>query len=185
MPNRSSKPPSSWPDRLIGGTRLLLPGRPLRLALLGGAVLVGTLAGLRLGNSAIADINPIHYRGAVVHPRERGAAVPEHRVRPAEPRYAALYGWDEGRAALAAERDGFDEPVATPPPAVAPPRRRSAAARSWDQPAEPRRFRASIQADEVRVHRYDYQSRDVYLPRDRGRDERGDEADDKPVARDR
>jgi hypothetical protein len=154
---------------------------PVRLAVFGVALSVGVFAGIQLGNSAIADINPVHYRGAVLHPRERGAAVPEQRVRPAEPRYAALYGWDEGRAALAAERDGFGELEASPPPIAAAPRRRAAAAQAWNQPAEPHRFRASVSDNEVRVHRYDYQSRDTYLPPSAGAEDR---SEDKPEVRD-
>jgi hypothetical protein len=159
-----------------------MPASPVRLAVLGAAVTVGVYAGIQLGNSAIADINPIHYRGAVLHPRERGAAVPDQPVRPAAPTYAALYGWDEGRAALAAERDRYDAPVAAAPPPIAAPPRRRAVAQSWDAPPEPRRFRASVRDNEVRVHRGDYQSRDVYLPRNDGA--AGDRSEDKPEALD-
>jgi hypothetical protein len=178
MPNRSSQRRQSLPDRR-DRWRHWLPASPVRLAVLAAAVSVGVFAGIQLGNSAIADINPVHYRGAVLHPRERGAAVPDQPVRPAAPTYAALYGWDEGRAALAAERDNYDEPVsAAPPPIAAPPRRRRAAAQTWDAPSEPGRFRASVRDNEVRVHRgADYQSRDVYLPRGGGGADRGE---DKP-----
>lgn len=181
MPNRSSQRRPSLPDRR-GRIRARLPqADPVRLAVLGAAILVGAFAGVQLGNGAIADINPVHYRGAVLHPRERGAAVPEDRVRPAEPRYATLYGWNEGGAALAAERDALHAADPEPQPIAAPRRRRSATAQGWAAPVEPRRFRASVRDDEVRVHRYDYQSRDVYLPRGGdGRDE--DAGEGKPAA---
>ena len=108
MPNRSSQRQESLPERSPRVWTRWLASNANRLPIVGVALAVGVFAGIQLGNSAIADINPVHYRGAVLHPRERGAAVSEHRVRPAEPRYASLYGWDEGRAALAAERDGVD-----------------------------------------------------------------------------
>jgi len=181
MPNRSSQRRPSLPDRR-NPWRRWLPASPVRLVLPPAAVAVGVFAGIQLGNSAISDINPIHYRGAVLHPRERGAAVPDQRVRPAPPTYAALYGWDEGRAALAAERDGYDEPQAVAPPRIAaPPRRPSDAAQGWDAPAEPRRFRASVRDNEVRVHRSDYQARDVYLTR---AEDGADRSEGKPDALD-
>ena len=178
MPNRSSQRPKSLPERPARWMHGL-PVHPARLAILAFGLSVGVFAGIQLGNSAIADINPVHYRGAVLHPRDRGAAVPENRVRSAEPRYAALYGWDEGRAALAAERDAHEELVEPAPVVRAEPPRRRAAVQAFRDPAEPRRFRASISDNEVRVHRYDYQSRDVYLPRRGERDEGGR---DKPDA---
>ncbi len=182
MPNRSSQRPKSLPERPARPWRRWLPASPARLAVVGLSLSVAIFAGLKLGNSAIADINPVHYRGAVLHPRDRGAAVPENRVRPAEPRYAALYGWDEGRAAIEAERQAAERQVAPAPVFAPPPRRRAVAAQTLDQPAGAGRFRASISDDQVRVHRYDYQSRDVYLPR-RGEEDRGS-AGDKPEAED-
>ncbi len=147
--------------------------RPVRwraLATLAVAVVVAVFAGIQLGNSAISDINPIHYRGAVVHPRDRGAAVPEHQARARPPAYAALYGWDEGRAAMAAEREreAIELP---PPPPVAAPRRQQIAAQVWAEEGPARDVPVTIhrgsknEADRNTYRDRDYRSRDVYLPR--------------------
>lgn len=73
------------------------------LPALGASVLLAVAGGIQLGESTIAMINPVHFQGPAVHPRDRGAAVDEHAVRPSEPSFASLYGWDEGQAARAAD----------------------------------------------------------------------------------
>ena len=157
MPSRFSKRPASLLKRVANGAfwRRLRPARPLALAALAAAFVVAVVAGIQLGNSAIADINPVHYRGAIVHPRDRGAAVPEHQARPRQPTYAALYGWDEGRAAMAADR----EQEAFLPPPVAAPRRHDAAMQAWIEPDAPRDYRVTIHRGKDGVDQYSVQGR--------------------------
>jgi hypothetical protein len=95
MPKSFWKRPRSSPES----------GRVRPLTLLSGAMALALaiFLGFQMGNSAIADINPVHFQGAPVHPRARGAAISENRIRPQETQYAALYGWDEGRLARAEE----------------------------------------------------------------------------------
>jgi hypothetical protein len=45
------------------------------LGMMAGLVLTGTLSGVYLGNSAVNEINPAHFRGPAIHPRDRGVAV--------------------------------------------------------------------------------------------------------------
>jgi hypothetical protein len=69
-----------------------------------GAVIVGAAAiGAHMGESAIAQINPLYYQGAAVHPRDRGAAVDDV-MRPSQAeRFADHYGWAEGQTARLAD----------------------------------------------------------------------------------
>ena len=157
MLSRFWKRLASWPDR---------PAHPFALAALVTALVVAVIGGVRLGNSAIADINPVHYRGAIVHPRDRGAAVAEHQARARQPTYAALYGWDEGRAAQEAERARVEQEF-TPPP----PRRHDAAIQAWSEPAAPRAFRVAIHRGKDGVDRYHYQ-RQVDRDRESGQADR-------------
>lgn len=156
----------------------------LNPAALGGAVIGAVALGIHLGESAIGLIDPVHFQGPAVHPRDRGAAVDPNRIRPSEPRYAELYGWDEGRAARLADCGGCEaiaardayaysaevpyfggpsepprpraEPPAPPEPAVPPPEREARIARYAYYPVELR--------DEVVVP--DYAADDVYLDGD-------------------
>lgn len=79
---------------------------PFSLPVVGAAAVAAVAVGLHLGNSAVAEINPLYFRGPAVHPRDRGAAIDETALqaqlarRP--PRYDQLYGWDEGQAARGA-----------------------------------------------------------------------------------
>ena len=61
--------------------------------------------GIHLGESAIAEIDPVHFRGPAVHPAQRGAAIDPNDIadEPQQPRFASLYGWEEGNAARAAD----------------------------------------------------------------------------------
>jgi hypothetical protein len=64
------------------------------------ALLVAAIIGVLLGRSAIAEINPVHYR-----PVEPVRAVPP--PPPAVPdTFAQAYGWPEGQAALASDCGG-------------------------------------------------------------------------------
>lgn len=63
--------------------------------------------GVHLGDSAIDQINPIHFQGAAVHPRDRGAAVAE-RLAPRTPAFAEHYGWEEGSEARSSDCNGCE-----------------------------------------------------------------------------
>ena len=65
-------------------------------------MLVAAVLGVQLGQSAIAEINPIHFQGAA-----SAAARDRSRCRrPPPDAFAAAYGWDEGQAARAADCGG-------------------------------------------------------------------------------
>lgn len=67
-----------------------------------GASLLGAVAfGIHLGETTVGLIDPIHFQGPAVHPRDRGA-IYQPRPQPVVT-YADLYGWDEGQTALTAE----------------------------------------------------------------------------------
>jgi hypothetical protein len=74
---------------------------PFTLPALGGSVLVAVALGIHLGQSSIGLINPIYFQGPAVHPRDRGAAIAETRVRPRVVAATQLYGWADGVAARA------------------------------------------------------------------------------------
>jgi hypothetical protein len=69
---------------------------PLALAFPAG-LLIAAMLGVQLGQSAIAEINPIHFQGASSPPQgiDPAAAVPT------EPSFAQAYGWEDGQAARA------------------------------------------------------------------------------------
>lgn len=69
-----------------------------------GAVLLAAAAfGVHIGQSAIDHINPLYFQGPAVHPRDRGTVVTEASLEAQGPRFADLYGWDEGDAARTAD----------------------------------------------------------------------------------
>lgn len=154
MPKRSLRQRKSSPEAYSA--------RHVAVTALAALAMLGAVAGgIRLGNSAIGDINPVHFRGAPVHPRDRGAAVPEPLPRPRAPAYASLYGWDEGRAAReaacvncgpdrAVDLRGFDAGGVESAP--------RAPVRSAPEPV-----RVTIHHGKDGVERYSYQLRDVYL----------------------
>ena len=82
--------------------RLML--NPFTLPALGGALLGAVVLGIHLGESAVGLIDPIHFQGPAVHPRDRGAAIDETALSaPQRTPYHELYGWEEGRLARAAD----------------------------------------------------------------------------------
>jgi hypothetical protein len=92
-----------------GGVRLAMARFPVmlrrRASLILGvsiAFLVASLLGVALGRSAIAEINPVHFRGAAERPHaidpNAGARVPDA--------YASAYGFGDGHAARAADCGG-------------------------------------------------------------------------------
>lgn len=101
------------PVRNLGRRRLVtrLMASPLTLPALGVAGFLAVVAGIQLGNSAVGAIDPVYFRGAAVHPRDRGAALDERELEAARlarraTAYNELYGWDEGRAARLADCQG-------------------------------------------------------------------------------
>gem|GEM_PF-2145163 len=88
--------------RRAGGAR---PWRGPRLSFvlaLSAALLFAAILGVQLGQSAISEINPIHFRGVEARPRGIDPAA----ARPAPDALASAYGWGEGNAARAAECAG-------------------------------------------------------------------------------
>lgn len=79
----------------------------INLAAFGAVTIVAGAFGAHLGQSAIAGINPIHFQGAAVHPRDRGAAVPEMLEAQAAS-FSDGYGWEQGRAARAEDCGNCD-----------------------------------------------------------------------------
>ncbi|HEX8653923.1 MAG TPA: hypothetical protein VF693_01705 [Allosphingosinicella sp.] len=75
----------------------------LKLPAFAALILGGVAGGVALGESAIDQINPLYFQGVPVHPRDRGAALDPNMLQAQSPRFADLYGWDEGQAARAAE----------------------------------------------------------------------------------
>lgn len=62
-------------------------------------MLLAVAGGIQLGESTIGMINPVHFQGPAIHPRDRGAAIDESQFRPSERSFASFYGWDEGESA--------------------------------------------------------------------------------------
>lgn len=86
---------------------------PIGLSILGGSLLAAVAAGIHLGESAVAMINPIYFQGPALHPRDRGAAIDERTLQGARPAPARPYGWGEGHAARAIAADCDDcDPLA-------------------------------------------------------------------------
>jgi hypothetical protein len=75
---------------------------PFTLASLGASLLVGVATGIHLGESAVGMIDPVHFRGPALHPRDRGAAIDEQARLVPQPVPPQPYGWEEGYAARAA-----------------------------------------------------------------------------------
>ena len=76
---------------------------PYTLPMLGASLLAAVTLGVHLGESSVGLIDPVHFQGPAIHPRDRGAAIDESRLPPRGPAYAELYGWEKGAAARAAD----------------------------------------------------------------------------------
>lgn len=76
---------------------------PVSFTALGIGGVAAVMLGITLGNSAISQINPIHFQGAAVHPRDRGAALDPNAPSVIPNRYEQLYGFNEGAQARAAD----------------------------------------------------------------------------------
>lgn len=99
-----------------------VPRRMIRIGSVTGFGIAGLLAvtfGVSLGNSAISQINPHYFRGAAVHPRDRGAALDPNAPTVIPNRYEQLYGFAQGQQARAADCPGCTfAPAATPTEAI-------------------------------------------------------------------
>jgi hypothetical protein len=159
----------------------------LNLPALAGSLLTAVVLGIHLGESSVGLINPIHFQGAALHPRDRGAAIdPSSLPTPSGQAYSDHYVWGEGRTALLADcgdcealaardRDAYSavvpyfggrsEPraaVAEPPPAAA---QEAVVTPSPDyaaRAAQVARY-ASYPVGEQRTYVPDYAANDVYL----------------------
>ena len=132
------------------------------LPVMGVLTVVAGAVGLQLGESAIAQIDPIHFQGAAPVPRD----VSRDPLPQLGPTYAQAYNWEQSELALASECGDCDarnartavastwEPVYEPvyAEAAAPPRRLVAASLPRDVPDQ---VRFEEDAAEVRqVSRY-------------------------------
>lgn len=79
---------------------------PSALVALGAGSIVAVMLGISLGNGAIASINPVYFRGAAVHPRDRGAALDPGAPTVIPNRYEHLYGFAQGQQARAIDCAG-------------------------------------------------------------------------------
>lgn len=105
-----------------GRFRRMLANRALWPALAGIALAVGL--GVQIGESAIAGINPIHFRGEAPPPRPFSAS-----QSPPQDDYSQAYGWAEGNAARSADSSGTDFSSDYAPPVPAQP----ASAPAWPE----------------------------------------------------
>lgn len=78
------------------------------LPVMGVLTVVSGAVGLQLGESAIAQIDPIHFQGPAPTPRD----VSQDPLPPVGPTYASAYGWAQSEAALAAECGDCGTPAA-------------------------------------------------------------------------
>ena len=124
------------------------------LPVMGVLTVVAGAVGLQLGESAIAQIDPIHFQGPAPTPRD----VSRDPLPPLGPDYASAYGWQQSEMALAAE-------CADCPARNA----RTAVASTWEPvyeaaPPPPRYVEASVPRyvpDDVRLEREVDEWRDV------------------------
>lgn len=125
----------------------------ITLPALGASLLVAVAGGIQLGESTIGLINPVYFQGPAIHPRDRGAAIDESQLRPAaEPGFASLYGWDEGRSARL-EDCGDCEAIAARDAFAYEPEVRvhRATIDEWDQPAAEESYQGRGGPDEIQI----------------------------------
>ena len=134
----------------------------LTLPALGASILVAVAGGVQLGESTVGMINPIHFQGPAVHPRDRGAAIEEAQIRPAQASFGSLYGWDQGRSAMLqdcgdcealAARDAYAE---FHEPEV---RVHRATIEEWEQPAASDEHQGMGGPDEIEIRDLDAELR--------------------------
>lgn len=94
----------------------MLSQRALWPAMAGLALAVGL--GVQMGESVIGSINPIHFQGPALSPRDRGAAIDPNAIQPpAQSAFAQAYGWAQGDAARRLD-SGFADFPTSPQPAI-------------------------------------------------------------------
>jgi hypothetical protein len=76
-----------------------------------GGIALAVGIGVQLGDSAIRDINPIHFQGPAARP---AGIAPVADAPPPSP-YQQAYGWDQGNAARLADGGNVDYPYAPTP----------------------------------------------------------------------
>jgi hypothetical protein len=81
---------------------------PMTLPALGLVAMAGAAFGVYLGEDSVAQINPVHFQGPAIHPRDRGAVVSEWEPQAPRTAFAGLYGWEDGRSARTVDCDGCD-----------------------------------------------------------------------------
>ncbi len=174
MPRKCSRRPARCPD---GDTSGVNPGHPelfdeargtaagdprfrtiMRLAnsnllpVMGVLTIVAGAVGLQLGESAIAQIDPIHFQGPAPTPRD----VSRDPLPPLGPSYASAYGWAQSEAALAAECGDCAMSAAPPAPAAF-----TAVASTWEPvhgaAPEPRHIPVSIPSYEPREQKVEHE----------------------------
>jgi hypothetical protein len=94
-----------------------------------GVLALGVGAGVQLGESAVGDIDPVHFQGAAPPPRAVAAPAPV----PPSP-YVQATSWEQGQAARTADSGYEDFDFA--PPALAP-RQVAAIEPEWREPPPP------------------------------------------------
>ena len=80
----------------------MLKRRSDALLALSVGMLVAAVVGVQLGHSAISEINPIHFQGAVAPPR----GIDPNALSSAPDRFSQAFDWNDGRAARAFECGG-------------------------------------------------------------------------------
>jgi hypothetical protein len=85
---------------------------PVALSVLGASLLAAVATGIHLGESAVSMINPVHFEGPALHPRDRGAAIDERVLLASRQAAPQHYGWEQGYAARAADCGDCDVPAA-------------------------------------------------------------------------
>src|SRR4051812_22941360 len=89
----------AWPRRL----QHMLRNRLLWPAMIGVALAVGL--GVQMGESAVGDINPIHFQGAALRPQ----GIDPDAQPPLTSPYAEAYGWEQGNQARLAEAGSYQD----------------------------------------------------------------------------
>jgi hypothetical protein len=113
--------------RRPGRFRHMLSNRILWPGMIGVALAVGL--GVQIGESAIGEINPVHFQGAAARP---AGIDPATLPPPPTSAFAQAYGWEQGNAARQADSGGHEDFDYVPQAMVRP-----AAQPVWQEAAAP------------------------------------------------